>query len=108
MAVRMTKRRAPEKLYRIGEVMEHAGLTRQTVQFYTALGLIREAGRTASGYRLYPSGVFATLERIRALQEKGWTLERIRESLESRRQPPRPATAVKRSQKKRTPRKGLS
>jgi len=86
----MPRKRLPEKLYRIGEVMEHSGLSRQTVHLYTTLGLIREKQRTRSGYRLYPSSVFAALDRVRALQEKGYTLSRIRELLaagDSRRTP---------------------
>ena len=54
----MSPRRLPEKLYRIGEVMEHTGLTRQTLHFYATLGLISEKRRTPSGYRLFPATVF--------------------------------------------------
>ena len=75
-------RRLPEKLYRIGEVMEHTGLSRQTVHFYTSMGLIEERRRTPSGYRLYPPQVFATLERVRGLQRRGLTLAQVRATLE--------------------------
>ena len=68
---RMAGRGLPEKLYRIGEVMDHTGLSRQTLHFYTTLGLIREKKRTAAGYRLYPPSVFQTLVKVRALQQKG-------------------------------------
>ena len=80
----MSRSRLPEKLYRIGEVMEHTGLSRQTLQFYATLGLIREKRRTPAGYRLFPPTVFANLERIRTLKKKGFTLSEIREMLESR------------------------
>ncbi|MEE8105284.1 MAG: MerR family transcriptional regulator [Planctomycetota bacterium] len=75
-------RRLPEKLYRIGEVMEHTGLSRQTVHFYTSMGLLQERRRTASGYRLYPPSVFATLDRVRVLQKRGLTLAQVRATLE--------------------------
>ncbi len=75
-------RSLPEKLYRIGEVIEHTGLSRQTLHFYTTIGLIREKSRTPSGYRLFPPSVFASLDRIRALKKKGYTLRDIREMLE--------------------------
>ena len=77
----MAGRRLPEKLYRISEVMDHTGLSRQTVHFYTTLGLIAEKSRTPAGYRLYPPSVFGTLEKVRSLQNKGYTLGQIRESL---------------------------
>jgi len=77
----MAGRRLPEKLYRIGEVMEHSGLSRQTLHLYTMLGLIAERQRTPSGYRLYPPAVFATLAKVRSLQKRGYTLAEIRELL---------------------------
>ena len=78
----MAQRRLPEKLYRIGEVMEHTGLSRQTLHFYATMGLINERRRTPAGYRLFPPSVFRSLERVRALQKKGYTLRQIREILE--------------------------
>jgi DNA-binding transcriptional MerR regulator len=79
----MAQRRLPEKLYRIGEVIEFTGLSRQTLHFYATIGLIREKSRTRSGYRLFPPSVFASLDRIRELQKKGYTLREIREILET-------------------------
>jgi DNA-binding transcriptional MerR regulator len=78
----MRRRRLPEKLYRIGEVIDHTGLSRQTLHFYATIGLISEERRTRSGYRLFPPSVFATLERVRRLQKRGYTLREIREILE--------------------------
>lgn len=83
----MARKRLPEKLYRIGEIMEHSGLSRQTVNFYATMGLIREQQRTSGGHRLFPPSVFADLERVSALQKKGYTLRQIREMLEPRHAP---------------------
>jgi len=88
----MARRRLPEKLYRIGEVIEHTGLTRQTLHFYATLGLIREKSRTRAGYRLFPASVFADLTRVATLQKKGYTLGEIREMLEAS-HAPRPMAA---------------
>ena len=90
----MARKRLPEKLYRIGEVIEHSGLSRQTLHFYATIGLIREKRRTPSGYRLFPPSVFAAIDRIRALQKKGFTLRQVREKLE-RYHAPRPRKAAK-------------
>ena len=78
----MSPRRLPEKLYRIGEVIEHTGLSRQTLHFYATIGLISEKARTRSGYRLFPPSVFAQLDRIAKLKKTGRTLRDIRELLE--------------------------
>ena len=79
----MARKQLPEKLYRMAEVIEHTGLSRQTLHYYATLGLIHEKRRTQSGYRLFPPTVFRDLERVKALKQKGLTLREIRERLES-------------------------
>ena len=79
----MARSQLPEKLYRMAEVIEHTGLSRQTLHYYATLGLIREKRRTPSGYRLFPPTVFRDLERVKSLKQKGLTLREIRERLES-------------------------
>jgi DNA-binding transcriptional MerR regulator len=63
-----TKQLIPKKLYKIGEVMHHSGLSRQTIHNYTMLGLLTEDERTQSGHRLYGEGVFERIERIKRLR----------------------------------------
>jgi len=79
----MSRSQLPEKLYRMAEVIEHTGLSRQTLHYYATLGLIHEKRRTRSGYRLFPPTVFRDLERVKSLKKKGLTLREIRERLES-------------------------
>ncbi len=71
-----------EKLYKIGEVMQYTGLSRQTIHNYTLAGLIHEARRTPSGHRLYDESVFDRLEQIKVLQSKNYTLLQIKKILE--------------------------
>lgn len=68
-----------EKLYRVGEIMEYSGLSRQTVHLYTQMRLIQETRRTAAGYRLYDETVFEQIQLIKTLQEKGHTLLEIKD-----------------------------
>jgi DNA-binding transcriptional MerR regulator len=73
----------PPKLYKIGEVIQYSGLTRQTVHNYTTMGLIQEESRTVPGnHRLYPDTVFEDLERIQNLKAEGKSLLDIREIME--------------------------
>ena len=58
----------PRKLYRIGEVTQHTGLSRQTVHNYTTMGLICESEWTAGGHRLYDESVFERLALIEELK----------------------------------------
>jgi len=103
----MTRRRLPEQLYRVGEVIEYTGLSRQPLQYYAPIVLIRERRRTAAGYRLFAPSIFARLERIRALQKRGFTLREIRGILESGRHAPR-RTAAKTKTATKTSRSGTS
>ncbi len=75
-----------EKLFKIGEVMEETGLSRQTIHNYTLAGLIQEARRTPSGHRLYDEHVFDRLEQIKILQTKNYTLYQIKKILEEKTQ----------------------
>ena len=58
----------PVKQYRIGEVADYTGVSRQTVHNYTVMGLIRESRWTHGGHRLYDEAVFTTLSRIEQLK----------------------------------------
>jgi len=63
-----TRWAAPPKRYRIGEIVQHTGLSRQTIHNYTAMGLIHAADHTAGGHRLYDESVFERLSRVAALK----------------------------------------
>jgi DNA-binding transcriptional MerR regulator len=59
----------PPKRYRIGEIVQHTGLSRQTIHNYTIMGLLVEAERTAGGHRLYDETVFYRLRKIGELKQ---------------------------------------
>ncbi len=71
----------PRKLYKIGEVMQYTGLSRQTIHNYTMLGLITEDERTPSGHRLYGEAVFHRLGRIQELKQR-MSLKEVRDILD--------------------------
>ena len=61
-------KRPPRKLYRIGEITQYTGLSRQTVHNYTTMGLICESQWTPGGHRLYDEAVFERLALIEDLK----------------------------------------
>lgn len=69
---------------RIGELAEQAGVNVQTVRYYERRGLLREPGRTASGYRTYRGESVKRLRFIKRAQDLGFSLEEIGELLELR------------------------
>ena len=72
----------PEKLYRVGEVAEHTGVSRQMIHIYTTMGILRERKRTPGGHRLFGVEVFEILARVKELRERGWSLAAIKDRID--------------------------
>ena len=73
-----SKFEVPAKLFKIGEIVQHTRVSRQTIHNYTIMGLIKEAGWTQGGHRLYDEQVFHRLSQIMALR-KTKTLSEIKD-----------------------------
>ena len=71
-------RRRPPKLYRVGEVVEYSGVSRQTIHNYTTMGLIRTTGWTSRGDRLYDEDVFSRLDMIAEFKRSQKSMDFIR------------------------------
>lgn len=82
-------RELPRKRYRIGELVEHSGLSRQTLHNYTRWGLIQEVGWTAGGHRVYGEEALGRLDRIVELK-RSLSIAEIRTRLDA----PRIASAI--------------
>ena len=66
---------------KIGQLARAAGVTVDTVRFYERRGVLPQAARLPSGYRVYTA---ATVERIRlarTLQALGFTLDEVVDAL---------------------------
>ena len=79
IAVGFARRPIPPKLYRIGEVVDYSGVSRQTIHNYTIMGLLRESCWTPGGHRLYDQSVFVRLDAIAELKARRKSLQEIRE-----------------------------
>lgn len=71
------------RLYRIGELAALAGISPRTIDYYTGLGLLAPAKRSAGNYRLYDDETLARLRRIEILKAQKFSLEEIREQFTS-------------------------
>jgi len=69
---------------RTGEVARRAGVNIQTLRYYERRGLLAEPGRTASGYRSYPSDAVRVVRFVKRAQELGFTLAEVGELLRLR------------------------
>ena len=66
---------------RIGALARTTGVPPKTLRYYDELGLLRPAGRTPSGYRLYGDGAVDRLRFVRKAQRLGLSLTDIRSIL---------------------------
>ncbi|MDQ2585218.1 MerR family transcriptional regulator [Saccharothrix yanglingensis] len=73
-----------EALLRIGELAARAGVSIRTVDYYTTLGLIDPAQRTAGGYRLYQPSDVDRIHLVQRLEVQGVPLEEIATALATR------------------------
>ncbi|GAA3465269.1 MerR family transcriptional regulator [Saccharothrix longispora] len=73
-----------EVLLRIGELAARAGVSIRTIDYYTTLGLIDPAQRTAGGYRLYQPSDVDRIHLVQRLEVQGVPLEEIATALATR------------------------
>ncbi|QFZ18439.1 MerR family transcriptional regulator [Saccharothrix syringae] len=73
-----------EVLLRIGELAAKAGVSPRTVDYYTNLGLISPAKRTAGNYRLYHPTDVDRIHLVQRLEVQGVPLEEISTALTTR------------------------
>ena len=70
------------EMMKISEVAEAAKVLPSTIRHYTDIGLLRAAGYTDGGHRLYSrQETLERLVRIQALSKRGLTLPQIKEEL---------------------------
>jgi MerR family copper efflux transcriptional regulator len=69
---------AQPALYRIGELAERAGVSRQVVSTYCMYGLLKESARTPGGQRLFDESAARRIRLIHDLKRR-YTLREIRE-----------------------------
>jgi DNA-binding transcriptional MerR regulator len=71
----------PAELMHIGEVVERTGLSHRTIRYYEEVGLLKPAGRTEGGFRLYDEAGVERLLLIMPMKPLGFSIDEIRELL---------------------------
>ena len=84
----------------IGNLAKETGVTVQTVRFYERRGLMPQPPRRESGYRDYSEGDLRRLEFIRHAKALGFSLQEIRDILQTRERGQCPCTDVSKMAKR--------
>jgi MerR family copper efflux transcriptional regulator len=79
----------------ISEVAKLTGLTAKAIRFYESKGVIKEASRSANGYRQYTTAQVEELQLIRRSRLVGFSLEECQELLSLSNNPNRRSADVK-------------
>ena len=66
-------------LMRIGSAAKKAGVSRQTLQYYVMVDLIKPSSRSPAGQRLFDQDAVKRIKLIRRLNRSGYTLRGIRD-----------------------------
>ena len=83
-------------MYKISDAARRAILTVKTVRYYADIGLVKPAGRSAAGYRLYAESDIAKLTFIGRARRYIFSIEQCRDLLSLYEDDQRPSAEVKR------------
>ena len=65
----------------VGQLAALAGVSVEAVRFYEREGVLDEAARGASGYRMFPTAAVGRLRFVQRAQQLGFTLREIKKLL---------------------------
>jgi len=68
-----------DELIKLSALIKASGLSRQTIQYYLMLGLMKESARTDGGHRLFDKSAIERAKLINKLNKTGYSLRDIRE-----------------------------
>ena len=70
----------PKKLYKTGEVLKRAGISREVFYRYLTMGLLKPARVSPGGHNVFSESVFKHIKLIQELNGSGFTLRDIKDT----------------------------
>lgn len=75
--------RTTKKCWKVGELASETGLTVRALHHYDQIGLLKPSQETEGGHRIYSTSDVERLQKIVTLKQLGFSLEKIKEAIES-------------------------
>ena len=69
--------------YKTKDVLEKTGISRQVLQQYITMGLVKEEEQTEGGHRIFGETAIKRIRLIKKLNKSGYTLRDMREVFKS-------------------------
>lgn len=69
--------------YKTKDILEKTGISRQVLQRYITMGLVKEEDRTEGGHRIFGEDAIKRIQIIKRLNKSGYTLRDMREAFKS-------------------------
>lgn len=74
---------APPAGMKVGELARRTGLSIRTLHYYDEIGLLQPSKLTGSRHRVYGAAELARLQQIKSLRQLGFSLEEVRDCLDT-------------------------
>jgi len=68
-----------QNILKIGELAAHTGITPKTIRYYELVGLLPQAERTETGYRVYNQQDLQRLDFVKKAKRLGFSLKEIKD-----------------------------
>lgn len=73
---------AKQEIYMIGDLSQRTGISRESINHYIRMGLLEEAFRTESNYRIFDGSALERLEKVKKLRLQDYPLTIIKKMLD--------------------------
>lgn len=73
----MSESSCPKSGLTIGRLAKAAGVNIETIRYYQRIGLVKEPGKPATGFRKYTANIIEQIKFVKRAQQLGFSLQEI-------------------------------
>lgn len=73
------EKKTSRQLLKTAEAAQAGGVSRQTLQYYLMVGLVKATERTSAGHQLFDEKAIKRIQLVKQISDSGYPLREIRE-----------------------------